>query len=509
MSWAKLLDDAALANVLPQGHQNLAAPIRAALAFFLDRLPQTQQRAILDEQSGLPPLTPISMRLGRLARQSPVLHKLGQVLARDTRLPLEFRLQLQQLEALPPSLPWRTIREQLQCELGCLELQGIELEYPALAEASVAVVVPFRRTGPTQQADADRDRGVFKVLKPHIRETLLYELELLQQVGVFLDESCESLRIPVLDYGDTFRQVSECLAAEVRLDLEQQHLREADACYGDDPAVLIPRLLEPCSPRVTAMERVEGVKITESHVFRQSGIAVPSATRLARTVARTLIARPFLARSGHALFHADPHAGNIMLTRDGRVALLDWSLAGRLSESARRLMVQLALSAAVTDAVGIESALLGLSISADVDRQGLKSTVHQFLQRIVRGEYPGSRWLTDLMDKSYELGKLRFEPDLMMFRETLLTLEGLLCSMAGNAAVLDKEMVREFVWQFLAEWPVRWIMPPDHRFGTRISNFDLIHWAQRIPSTVAYRGVTAWMQMSEIVASPLPIFRSV
>ena len=86
----------------------------------------------------------VSERLGLLARSCPVLHKLGQVLARDQRLAAELRHELRQLESLPPTVDLETIRAILADELGPLERLGITLLPPAIAEASVAVVIPFR-----------------------------------------------------------------------------------------------------------------------------------------------------------------------------------------------------------------------------------------------------------------------------------------------------------------------------------------------------------------------------
>src|SRR5262249_25623736 len=157
-------------------------------------------------------------------RSCPALHKLGQILARDRRLAPDLRRQLQALESLPPSVPLEFIRTALTRELGPLERLGVTLSPPALAEASVAVVVPFRH-------DRDPRSGVFKLLKPGIEERLGEELALFERVGEYLDEKCNEFRIPKLDYQDALEQARGLLRHEVRLDLEQAHLQRARACY--------------------------------------------------------------------------------------------------------------------------------------------------------------------------------------------------------------------------------------------------------------------------------------
>src|SRR5690242_6964794 len=137
-----------------------------------------------------------------------------------------------------------------------------------------------------------------------------------------------------IDPGPTYLQDAH------PLDLEQRHLVQARTLYEGEPRVQIPALFEPCTSRVTAMERVWGEKITAHAVDSRS-----EQRRLADLVLSALIARPIFLRSGQALFHADPHAGNLFLTRDHRLALLDWSLVGSLGERERVTMVQIALGA--------------------------------------------------------------------------------------------------------------------------------------------------------------------
>ena len=257
-NWDFLLDEASLASLLPSEFACFARPVRDGLSAFLAGLPETQQRAILMAQAKLGTGASFSERLGVLARSSPVLQKLGQILARDQRVPFELRQHLRELESLPPAVPLETIRETLTAELGPLEQLGITLE-PAIAEASVAVVVPFRdNRRPAEQAGG----GVFKVLKPGIEQQLEHELSLLESVGEHLDARCDELQIPELDYQESFGQARDKLLDEVQLEHEQRHLVQAKEFFADEPRVRIPELLPHCTSRVTSMERLSGGKVT-------------------------------------------------------------------------------------------------------------------------------------------------------------------------------------------------------------------------------------------------------
>ncbi|MCA9241845.1 MAG: hypothetical protein KDA37_16660, partial [Planctomycetales bacterium] len=399
MPWDQLIDEAALARLIPEPHRQFAAPIREALVVFLGGLPAERQAAILESQAGLPLDSPLAIRLGKLAMECPVLHKLGQVIARDRRIEPELRTELSKLESLPPATPIEQIERTLREELGPLEKLGLKLLPPALAEASVAVVVPYT-------SEAGTLDGVFKVLKPGIQQRLEEELSLLEQVGKHLDDSCHRLGIPELDYQQAFSQVKEKITWELRLDAEQEHLRAARRFYAHDRGVLIPKVFDYSTPRVTAMERVHGCKVTD-HTIACSR----QARRVAQLVSRSLISRPIFSRAADAMFHSDPHAGNLFLTDDGRLAILDWSLVGTLGEVQRRAVAQLLMGGVMLRSDRILAALESVAERPSTKPLELVQVVERSLEQLSRGGLPSMTWLVDLLDQASVAGGLRVSAD--------------------------------------------------------------------------------------------------
>jgi ubiquinone biosynthesis protein len=474
--WENLIDEHALALLLPDDYAHFARPVKESLVVFLSGLPESSQATILAEQAALPLSATVSERLGLLASGCPVLHKLGQVLARDRRLAPELRQQLRKLESMPPTVPLKAIEAILSQELGSLERRGITLLPPAIAEASVAVVIPFREIG-----DHLPHGGVFKILKPGIEERLALELELLGRVGSHLDERCVELRLPQVDYQSAFAQVRDKLCCEVQLDLEQRQLTEAKAFYAGEPDVQIPRLLDHCTARVTAMERVMGDKVTD-HTLTISR----EKTRLANLVTRALITRPIFSRDRQALFHSDPHAGNLLYTTDGRLAILDWSLVGFLGEQERSAMIQIMLAAVTLNKGRIVTELESLAEQSCVDRIALSNVVDNWLRRIRRGHFPGLCWLVGMLDEATQTAGLRVVADLMLFRKSLLTLEGVIGELGADDFPIDQVVFEEFARHFGQEWPERWISFPDSReYATRLSNTDLAETLLGAPLAVA------------------------
>lgn len=467
IDWNLLINEADVASVLPEAYAHYRRPIAGALTVFLEGLPQAHQDGVLLDQATLPPTATVSERFARLARSCPALHKLGQTLARDRRLLPDLRLQLQRLESLPPSIALKDIRRALTRELGRLDRLGVVLEPPALAEASVAVVVPFRHGG---------REGVFKLLKPGIEERLEQELALLERVGTYLDDQCEALGIPRLDYREAFEGLADRLRHEIRLDLEQRHLAIAHAAYAGEPRIQIPALFDLSTQRVTAMERVHGDKVTD-HPFDDAG----AARACAELVVIALIAQPILGTGDDVLFHGDPHAGNLLRTREGRLAILDWSLATTLSEARRVAFVQIVLGAVTMDAQRIASALEVLSERRVVDVPAVMAVIDAALDQVRDGKLPGLLWLTELLDNAVQAG-VRFGPEMLLMRKMLLAIEGVIVDIGADRTCIDAVLLGRFFTQIAAEWPYRWLTWADSRaFATRLSNADLAGVMMNLP----------------------------
>jgi len=466
--WDLLINETDIASVLPAAYAHYRRPIKGALTVFLSGLPEAHQEAVLDEQATLPPTATVSERFAALARSCPALHKLGQTLARDRRLLPALRVQLQRLESLPPSIPLKDIRRILARELARLDRLAVTLEPPALAEASVAVVIPFRHH--------QRGEGVFKILKPGIEERLEQELGLLERVGSYLDEECEALGIPRLEYREAFESLADRLRHEIRLDLEQDHLATAHAAHANDPRVHIPALFEFCSPRVTAMERVYGEKVTD-HRFEDDG----ERSAWAKLVVSSLIVQPILSVGDGALFHGDPHAGNLLLTRDRRLAILDWSLATTLPEDKRIAFVQIVLGAVTLDAGRVAGALNMLSESRNGNSEAVMPVIRGSLGRLREGKLPGLLWVTELLDNAVQVG-VRFSADMLLLRKMLHALEGVIADIGADRTSIDTVLLGRFFAQMAMEFPYRWLTWADSRaFATRLSNIDLAGVAMSLP----------------------------
>lgn len=409
--------------------------------------------------------------------QCPSLHKLGQIIARQPALDHALRKQLQTLEFLPAPVHDAQLIDEIRAELQhCPDSSAIELDEQALAAGSVAIVLGFSYP---DTLTGDKKAGVFKLLKPGVVERLQEELQALQQLARFLAQRSQALGLPAIDYADLLSSVERLMQHEIRLDLEQQHLAQAQAFYADTPEIHIPRLLPWCTPKLISMERIAGVRLTDARLSPRQ------ARQLANTLVRCLLGQPFWHRQEAALFHADLHGGNIFLTTAGRLAILDWSLTARLDHPQRHLLTASALAALRLDDQALCNALAGLC-GLNADNLQLQACVEAGLDHLVMyNRLPGFSWLLELCDTLLQQTPAHLPEDFILLRKSWLALSGVLHSLASQADATretdshnqaDSVLLPQLLGCLSAEWPARWLTSADRPatdFASHLANKDL------------------------------------
>lgn len=465
-------------DLLPPDYAAYRPLLVDALMFFLSALSPARREAILAEQMALPVGTPAVERLVALLHLCPTLHKLAQVAARDKRLAPEFRAQLQQLESFKPRTTVAEVQNEIAAAVG--KTPGVTVGKVGLAEASVALVVPLR-----WKQRGSSVHGVLKVLKPHVREHLTEELEIWSKLGSYLEAQAAHYGLPELEYRETLESVRDLLLQEIQLEGEQSHLREAALLFRNRADILVPELLPFCTNAVTAMERVYGEKITDAH------LAPARLREVARGLIDGLIAAPFWRPDGDALFHADPHAGNVWYSRDGRIALLDWSLAARLCKTTREAVVQTVLGAAALDHHRVACAIGGVATAVPGLAQ-LRQAALEAVDEVRHGRLPGFTWLVQLLDSVATDGAVRFPQDMFFFRKALLTLDGVASDIAPGVST-DSVLLASALREFVREAGLRPLAEPgSRRFATHISNLDLLRQWTDLPLTARRCWDGAW-----------------
>jgi predicted unusual protein kinase regulating ubiquinone biosynthesis (AarF/ABC1/UbiB family) len=223
-----------------------------------------------------------------------------------------------------PPVPFDQVRATIESELGApLDTLFESLDPAPLAAASMAVVHRGRLH--------DGRRVAVKVLRPGIDDVLAADLRLLRPIlaEVAAVAQTPESRVAVELVDGLREQLHEELDLRREL-LAMVEFRAVLEALGQGDLVVPAPHPDFSSRRVLTMQLLDGVAIDDLAAAEARGIdPAPLVAALVRTW--------FLSAIRHGAFHGDVHAGNLLLLDDGRIALLDWGIVGRLDDVTQRL----------------------------------------------------------------------------------------------------------------------------------------------------------------------------
>ena len=420
--------------LVPEVHRGWRPLVREAMLFVVSKLSASRLAPKIVEQMGLAPDTPPEVRLLRFIAKVPGLQKIGQMLARNRNLDPRLRRALIKLENGISDVSIEEVHAIIRRELESkIKTYDVRLDAKMLSEASVSAVAGFTWRNPKSRR---RERGVFKVLKPHIPSCYAEDMNILRQLARHLVHKHRTVGMQLGGVAETLAEIQILLTHEVDFLREQATLLNALTAYRSVPGVRVPRLLPQLSTAtITALTREKGRKVTEA-MIRPSKLR----ERVAERLAEVLLAVPVLAAEKNAIFHADPHAGNILYDkRSNELVILDWALTERLTLEQRKSVFLLVVMLILRDSSGVSSAIEQLCLRGAKNRWArriIREHVAGLLDRLPLTKWPGAMDAMRLLDEIAMEG-VHFPTALLMFRKASFTLEGVLEDIAGSSERID------------------------------------------------------------------------
>lgn len=272
----------------------------------------------------------------RLAAEElgPAFVKLGQILSmRPDLLPHSYILELRKLQSEVQPLPFEEFRATLVEELE-REPEEIFSEFdPKPAACASLAQVYFARLKDTG------DRVAVKIQKPGVERTVQIDLDLAAWLAAQMHKHIETLR--AFDLPAAIEEARQGMLRELDFRTEARNQEYFNALNPQPDQVFAPRVYsEFCTRRVLVMQHVEGRPVS------QPGLPAEQCRALAGYGAQSLVRQILLS----GFFHADPHAGNVLVTPDGRLCFLDWGLAGHLTRRLRQALADFWVAAVEQDA---------------------------------------------------------------------------------------------------------------------------------------------------------------
>jgi ubiquinone biosynthesis protein len=309
-----------------------------------------------------------------IERMGPTFIKLGQILSTRTELlPAPYIEALSRLQDRVAPVPADDAIAVIESELGRpLSAMFREFDREPLAAASL---------GQVHRAElADGTPVAVKVQRPRILGQIAEDLAALQDVATFLDKYTETGR--KLECRALLREFRKALVYELDYRQEARNLDIVATNLEEFPRIVVPRPFEEFTARrVLTMQYVGGRRLEPRE--NGDGARSHSVSRDRRTLlAKDLFSAYLKQVLVDGVFHADPHPGNVLLTDDGRLALVDLGMVSYVSPEMRGRLLRWLM--AIAEGRGEDAANIALKIGRprpDMDRVEFRRRVSEIVTR--------------------------------------------------------------------------------------------------------------------------------
>jgi ubiquinone biosynthesis protein len=304
-----------------------------------------------------------------LEQLGPTFIKLGQLLStRADLLPAPYLDSLARLQDSLEPVAYDEIRQSVEAEL-CVRLPRVFPDFDEIPLATASIGQVHRA------ALRDGSRVVVKVQRPGVRQQVFDDLEVLESIAERLERHTRTGNM--LGFTDILAQFRRSLMGELDYRREAAHLVRLGEIAADYPLLVVPSPYDDLtSGRVLTMEYLPGQKITDVSPTALLDVDGPA---LARALFDLYLDQILV----EGFFHADPHPGNLILTPDARIGIVDLGMVARVPPSLRDQLIRLLVGLSEARSEDVVRAAQGMcEASPDrVDERSFAADVADIVER--------------------------------------------------------------------------------------------------------------------------------
>lgn len=405
-------------------------------------------------------------RLARALNEAgPSFIKLGQAMStRSDILGEALSEDLASLQDDLPAFPAAEARASIEDELGAPvdELFAAFDDIP-VAAASIAQV-HFAETH-------DGREVAVKVLRPGIEQAFHRDVDLLRWIAEIAEKTQPQLRR--LKPLASIETLADTVELEMDLRFEAAACAELRENFAGDPDFKVPEVdWQLTARRVLTTERlIGGIPLDDRDAIVDASLdPIEVLTRAAAASFRQVFRDGF--------FHADTHPGNMFVLPDGRVAVVDFGIMGRLDLKNRRAIAEMLVAFLQRDyrraaEVHFEAGWVPRDRSVDSFTQACRSIAEPILDK-PQNEISIARLLAQLFQVT-ETFRMETQPELLLLQKTMLVAEGTARKLAPDANMwfLIRPLIEDWVYENLG---------PEAKVRDAIQNLQMA--LERLPDMV-------------------------
>lgn len=383
-----------------------------------------------------PNLPPPAVLRNILVALGPVYVKLGQLLSsRPDLLPGDYVEALTDLQANVPAVPWSEVEVVIRQQLR----QPLEEAFAAINPQAVAA----GSIAQTHRATLKNGQEVaLKVQRPGIEVVVAQDIALIRSLAELVSRTSLGQNYDIVGIAEEF-----VTALQAELDFTQEagyteQLRRnlSTSRWFDPTKLMVPKIeWDLTTEKLLVMEWLDGVPIL---LAKLPALRDGKDADTQRKEITTLLFRAFFQQLYiDGFFHADPHPGNLFYLNDGRIALLDCGMVGRLDPRTQQILTEMLLAIVDLDAQRCAQ------LTMDLAESGEPVTVSRLANdydRMLRKYYNLSLSQINFSQVFYEIlqvarnNRIRLPSNMGLYAKTLANLEGVARSFHPEINLLDE-----------------------------------------------------------------------